>query len=319
MRHAVLVILVACSSALQAQGYPSKPIRMVVPFAGGGSGVDYAAQLFKSKLADALGQPVVIDNRAGANGMIGSANVARSAPDGYTILFTTPSTHITAVYLSKHVPYDPVKDFTPLSASVEPVSAIAVNPQVPATNVKELVEYARRNPGKLSYSSSGIGSVFHLTGELMKQMAGIDLLHVPYKGSIRSLTDLQSGQISMTLSAVSPQIPHHRAGKMRIIAVLENQRFSGLPDVPTVGESLPGFEKPASWFGFFGPAGMQPAVVHRLGTEMARMVTAPDILPKLEEGGYAAIGNSPQEFAALIKAGFDVYGRAVKAAGLKPE
>jgi tripartite-type tricarboxylate transporter receptor subunit TctC len=292
---------------------------MVVPFPGGGSGVDYTAQMFKSKLADALGQAVYIDNRAGANGMIGSENVARSAPDGYTILFTTPSTHITAVYLSKNVPYDPVRDFTPLSASVEPVSAIAVNPRLPIANVKELVEYARRNPGKLSYSSSGIGSVFHLTGELLKQQAGIDMLHVPYKGMIQSLVDLQSGQISMTLSAVSSQIPHHRSGKVRIVAVLEQQRFAGLPDMPTVAESLPGFEKPASWFGFFGPAGMPPAVVGRLGGEMAKMVSAPDIRAKLEEGGYAIIGSTPQEFAAMIKAGFEVYARAAKAAGVKPE
>jgi tripartite-type tricarboxylate transporter receptor subunit TctC len=322
-RRATLAALAAaCSLAAgiaAAQGYPTKPIRVVVPFPGGPSGVDQGLRVAQQKIAEILGQPLVIDNRSGANGMIGSENVARSAPDGYSLLFTTPSTHVTAVFLVKSMPYDPVKDFTPITASLEPVTGLVANPDLPFSNVKELIDYAKRNPNKLSYASSGIGSVFHLTGELFKQVAGVEILHVPYKGTQQALTDTMSGANSLTLSAVSGVIPLAKSGKLKLLAVLEAKRFARLPDVPTVRESLPAFEKPPSWFGFFGPAGLPAPIVSRLNTDIVRGFNAPELRERLEEMGLVTIGSSPAEFAEIIRKGYDIYGRAAKAAGVKPE
>jgi tripartite-type tricarboxylate transporter receptor subunit TctC len=299
------------------QAFPSKPIRMVIPFPPGG--VDITGRLLAGKMAELIGQPVVVDNRGGANGIIGSEIVKNAPPDGYTILLTTPSTHITAVYLQKGVPYDPVKDFTPISAALEPVSLLVVNPSVQAATVQELVQLAKKNPGKLSYSSSGIGSVFHLTGEALKEAAGIDLLHVPYKGTGPSLADVIAGRIDVTFSALSSTRPHIKSGKLRALAVAEPARYSGLPDVPTITEGVPGFEKPSTWFGFFGPAGMQRPVVQRLNAELVKTAQSPDLRPKLDESGFSIIASSPEEFAAMMKKGLEVYGRIVKLVGLKPE
>ena len=307
------------SGAVCAQSYPSKPIRLMVPFGGGASAVELTSRLFAPKLGELLGQAVYIENRAGANGMIGSDMVARGPADGYNLLYTTPSTHVTAVFISKNVPYDPVKDFTPISAAVEPVSGIVVNPKLPITNVRELIEYAKANPNKLSYTSSGIGSVFHLTGELLNSAAGIKMLHVPYKGSQQALTDTMTGEVSMTLSAVSGPLPFVKAGKLRQIAILDARRYPAMPDIPTVGETIAGFEKPASWFGFFGPARLPADIVGRLHGEIVKMLNAPDIRTKLDETGLAVIGSSPTEFAALIKRGFEVYGKAFALSGIKPE
>ncbi len=318
-RSAVAFLLLSVAAGALAQPYPTKPIRVVVPFPGGPSGVDQGLRVAAAKIGEFLGQPLVIDNRSGANGMIGSEYVARSAPDGYTLLFTTPSTHITAVFITKNMPYDPIKEFTPISAALEPATGLVAAPNVPARNVAELIDYAKANPGKLSYASSGIGSVFHLTGEMFKQAAGVDILHIPYKGTQQALTDTMSGQNSLTLSAVSGVIPLAKSGKLKLLAVLESKRFPRIPDVPTVGETLPGFEKPASWFGFFGPAGLSPAIANRVQAESARAFNAPEIRDRLEEMGLVVLGSTPGEFASLIKRGFEVYGKAAKAAGVKPE
>ncbi len=322
MRHcnAVLaaMLFVAMVDVL-AQAYPAKPVRVVVPFPGGPSGIDQGLRTAQQKIAEFFGQPLVIDNRSGANGTIGSENVARAAPDGYTLLFTTPSTHVTAVFITKDLPYDPVKDFTPITAALEPVTGLVAAPTVPVGSVKELIEYARRNPGKLSYASSGIGSVFHLTGELFKQTAGVDILHVPYKGTQQALTDTMSGQNSLTLSAISPVIPLARSGKLKLLAVLEARRFALLPDVPTVGEALPGFEKPASWFGFFGPAGLPQPIVTRIQADVVRGFSVPEVRSRLEEMGLVVIGSTPTEFSSMLRKGYEVYGRAARAAGIKPE
>jgi tripartite-type tricarboxylate transporter receptor subunit TctC len=304
-------------AAALPQPFPSKPIRMVIPFPPGG--VDITGRLLAGKMAELMGQPVVVDNRGGANGVIGSELVAHSPADGYTILLTTPSTHITAVFLSKNVPYDPVKDFTPISAALEPVSLLIVHPGVPVNTVQELIQHARKNPGKLTYSSSGIGSVFHLTGEAFKEAGNVDILHVPYKGTGPSLADVVAGRIDMTFSALSTLRPHMVSAKVKVLAVAEPRRYAGLPDVPTVAETLTGFDKPSTWFGFFGPAGMPRPIVQRLSAEIAKTVHAPDLRPKLDEGGFSIIGSSPEEFAAMIKKGFEVYGKIVKTAGLKPE
>lgn len=315
----IIAMTLVFTAAATAQNYPSKPIRVVVPFPGGPSGVDQGLRVAAPKIGEFLGQLLVIDNRSGANGMIGSEHVARSAPDGYTLLFTTPSTHVTAVFITKNMPYDPVKDFVPISAALEPATGLVAATNVPAKNVTELIEYAKSNPGKLSYASSGIGSVFHLTGEMFKQAAGVDILHIPYKGTQQALNDTMSGQNSLTLSAVSGVIPLAKAGKLKLLAVLEAKRFPRIPDVPTVGESLPGFEKPASWFGFFGPAGLPPALANRFQADSVRGFNVPEIRDRLEEMGLVVIGSTPGEFAAMIKRGFEVYGQAARAAGVRPE
>ena len=321
VRSSVFFLSLLCGwmGAAHAQTYPSKPIHLVIPFSSGGASLDTVARLIGTRMSEGLSQPIIVDNRPGANGMIGSQSVARTAADGYTLLFTSTSTHVTAVFLSKSLPYDPVKDFTPISAAVEPVTVIAVHPSVPAQTVAQLMEYAKKNPGKLSYSSSGIGSVFHLTGELLKQAAGIDMVHVPYKVNQQSVTDAVSGRIDVLLNTVLIALPQTKAGKLRMLAVMEGRRFSGLSDVPTIGETLKGFEKPSSWFGYFGPAGLPPPIVARLHGEIVKALGHPEVRARLEEVGMSVIGNTPEEFALLMKRGFDVYGRAVKLAGVEPE
>jgi tripartite-type tricarboxylate transporter receptor subunit TctC len=300
-----------------AQAYPTKPIRLVIPFPPGG--VDITGRLLANKMGEFLGQPVVVENRGGANGLIGSEHVARSAPDGYTILLTTPSTHVTAVFLQKSIPYDPVKDFTPLCAVLEPVSLLIVNPSLPVNSVQELMAHARNNPGRLTYSSSGIGSVFHLTGEALKEAANVNILHVPYKGTGPALADVVAGRIDMGFNALSTLRPQINAGKVKVLAVAESRRYAGLPNVPTVGEGVPGFNKPSTWFGFFGPAGMPRAVVQRLNADMVKTANAPDLREKLDEGGFSVIAGTPEEFAAILEKGLEVYGKLVKSVGLKPE
>ena len=313
----VSMALAGLSPVAMSQAFPVKPIRLVVPFPPGG--VDTTGRLLAQKMTEHLGQAVILENRGGANGMIGSSEVARAAPDGYTMLMTTPSTHITAVFLSKNVPFDPIKDFTPICMAVEPVTVLVVNSAVKAGNVRELVDLARKNPGKLSYASSGIGSAFHLMGELFKTTAAVDILHVPYKGTGPMLADVVAQRIDMTFTAYNSAIVQEKTGKLRILAVAEGQRYARAPDLPSAGETVPGFEKPPSWFGFFGPANMPRPVVERLNAEIIKAVNAPDVRAKLDEGGFAILNSSPEQFAAAMKKGFEQYGNAVKIAGVKPE
>ncbi len=312
---AVLLALCVAPFGAFAQAFPSKPIHMIVPFPPGG--VDITGRLISNKMTELIGQPVVLENRGGANGMIGSDFVARSPADGYTVLMTTPSTHITAMFLSKNVPYDPVKDFTPIVCAVEPATVLLTALNLPVNSVTELIHYAKKTPGKVSYSSSGIGSVFHLMGEAFADAADINIVHVPYKGTGPALADVVAGRIEMSFNALSTVRP--QMSKVKVLAVAEGRRYTGLPNTPTVGEQLPGFEKPQSWFGFFGPAALPRPVTLRLNAEIMRAVNSPDVKAKLDEGALSVVGGSPEDFAALMKRGFDVYGRIVKKAGLKPE
>jgi tripartite-type tricarboxylate transporter receptor subunit TctC len=301
-----------------AQTFPARPIRVIVATAPG-PGVDFVARSLGPKMQEDLGQSIVIENQAGANGIIGAAAVARSAPDGYTILMATPSMVVTAVYLVKELPYDPIKDLAPVTCAVEPATSIIVHPSVPAKTVRELIDWVKRNPGKISYGSSGIGSVFHMVGELFNQTAGTDMMHIPYKSVPPAVAALVAGEIQVAFAAVSNTLPQYRGGKVRLIAVLEKERFPRLPDVPTVGETVPGFEKPPSWFGYFAPGATPQPVVHRLSTSIVKALNAPETKAVLEDAALNIIGNTPEQFAASIKASFEVYARAIKVAGLKPE
>ena len=233
-----------------AQTWPAaRPVTMVVPFPPGPA-LDLVARLVGGKISDALGQTVVVENRSGANGTIGSSLVARATPDGYTLLAATAGTHVTAVHLMKHLPYDPLKDFAPIVAAVEPVTCLAVHSAVPVDTVEELIAYARSHPDELSYGSSGLGSVFHMMGELFNQTAGVRIKHVPYRGVAPAMQDVISGHIPMVFISVSNAIPAMQTGRVKILAVLEPTRYPKLPQVRSMSEIVPAFQKPSSWFGF---------------------------------------------------------------------
>lgn len=309
----------AAHSSAFAQAWPSaKPITIVVPVPPGPT-VDMVARIVAAHLQTAFGQTVIVDNRSGANGMIGSAVVAHAPPDGYTLLAATPASHVTAVHLMKNLPVDPVKDFTPIMAAVEPVTALVVNADLPVNSVQELIAYAKANPGKLSYGSSGIGSVFHLTGELFNREAGVNIVHVPYRGVSQPMQDVAAGQIQLLHISLSSARGALASGKAKVLAILEPKRYDKMPNVPSVSEILPGFRKPSTWFGFFGPAHMPPEIVARLNAEMRKAITEPNVRAKLEAQDLTIIADTPEQFAALQKEGIEQFGAIIKAAGIKPQ
>jgi tripartite-type tricarboxylate transporter receptor subunit TctC len=315
---ALCVATFALASSASAQPWPSKPITLIVPFPPGPA-LDLVARLVGAKLSDALGLAVVVENRTGANGTLGALAVARAAPDGATLLITTASTHVTAVHLMKNLPYDPVRDFSPVAAAVEPVTCLVVNGALPVNSVAELVAYAKARPGELSYGSSGVGSVFHLMGELFNQSAGVKINHVPYRGVAPALQDVIAGHIPMAFLSLSNALAVGDARAVKILAVLEPGRFAQRPDIVSMSEVLPDFRKPTSWFGFFGPAGLPQPMVTRLNTEIVKALHAPDVAPKLADNGMAVLGGTPADFRALIEDGIARYGAIIKAAGVQPE
>lgn len=306
------------SGAAATQSYPAKPIRIVAPFPPG-STIDTNARLLGNRMSENLGQPLVVDNRVGAGGVIGATNVARSPNDGYSILFTTPSTHVVAVFLQRDLPYDAMKDFTPIAAAIESYHSLAVSTAGPVASLPELLQYAKLHPGKLSYGTAGIGTVFHLLGETFKNGTGVQILHVPYKGAPQALTDLVSGQIQMNFSTVFAHLQLYRAGKLRIIAIMNPERYPGLPQVPAISEIVSGFERPSDWQGFFGPAALPAPIVQRLNGAIKFAVEHPEVARSLEETGQRSLWGSPDDFMALIRRGLAATAKTVKAAGLTPE
>jgi tripartite-type tricarboxylate transporter receptor subunit TctC len=312
-------LIVAGAAPASAQTWPqAKPITIVVPVPPGPT-VDMIARMVAAKLQDSLGQTVIVDNRGGANGMIGSTLVAHAAPDGYTLLAATPASHVTAVHLMKNLPVDPVKDFTPIMAAVEPVTALVVNADLPVNSVPELIAYAKAHPGKLSYGSSGVGSVFHLTGELFNRIAGVTMTHVPYRGVAQPMQDTAAGHIQLLHISLSSARGALASGKAKVLAILEPRRYDKMPNVPSVTEFLPEFRKPSTWFGFFGPANLPPEILARLSTEMRNAINAPDSRAKIAESDMTIIADTPEQFAALQKDGIEKFGEIIKAAGIKPE
>ncbi|OGA03840.1 MAG: hypothetical protein A3H35_21660 [Betaproteobacteria bacterium RIFCSPLOWO2_02_FULL_62_17] len=311
-------LLVLASPAAMAQNYPAKPLRMIIPFPAGGT-ADIIARLVGTKMSERIGQPVIAENRVGAGGTIGSDLVAKSAPDGYTFLMTTTGSHLLTSLVTKNVPYDPLRDFTPITGATESYSGLAVAPSLGINSVKELLDLARRNPGKLTFSSAGIGTAFHLAGALFGNAGNVALTHVPYKGAGQALNDLMTGTITMTFSAITSQLPFLRSGKLKLIAVLGSKRFGALPDVPTVSEALPNFENLEAMTGFLGPAGLPAPLLSRLNAELAGAVNSTDVRTKLEADGNTPVGNTPEQFAAHLQRAHLSYVRAVKLVNLKPE
>ncbi|MFM9970458.1 MAG: Bug family tripartite tricarboxylate transporter substrate binding protein [Burkholderiales bacterium] len=311
------LLFIAAPFAL-AQNFPSKPLRLIIPFPAGGT-ADIIARLVNQKFSERIGQPVIAENRVGAGATIGSELVAKSAPDGYTFLMTTTGTHLLTSLVSKNVPYDPLKDFTAITGATESYSGLAVAPQLGINNVKELIDLARKNPGKHTYSSAGIGTAFHLTGALFAAAGNVDLTHIPYKGAAQALNDLMSGTITMTFSAITSQLPFLRSGKLKMIAVVGTKRFSEFPNVPSVSDTLPNFENIEAMTGFLGPAGLPAPILGRLNSELAAAVLSPEVRAKLEADGNTPVGNTPEQFAAHLQRSHLSYVRAVKLVGLKPE
>jgi tripartite-type tricarboxylate transporter receptor subunit TctC len=307
----------AIPSAAWAQAYPAKPIRMISQFAAG-SGGDVLARIVASAMSDVMGQPVVMENQAGAGGAVAAQAVARAAPDGYTILAATPGTQVTRVFLVRNSTFDPIKDFTPITAVGETPTLIIAHPSLPVNSFKELLAYAKANPGKLSYGTSGIGSPHHLSAEQIKMLTGVEMTHVPYKAGAQAMIDVITGQIPLSYSIIAPAMPHIKSGKVKPLVTVRSKRALWLPNIPTVEELVPGFDAPASWTGLFGPANLPQPVLRRLNGDTVKAMNQPEVMKKINEAGFEVIGNSPEEFAALIKRQVELTGRIVKAAGIKP-
>src|SRR6476620_8470469 len=308
--------LCAGTTTAGAQSWPGKPIKWVVPFAPGGT-TDILARTIGEKLTTALGQPVIVENKPGAGGGVGADFTAKAAPDGYTIMGGTISTHAINASLYKSLPYDPVKDFVAITLIARVPNMLVVNPSIPANNVKELIALLKANPGKYSFASSGNGTSQHLSGELFKSMAGVDMQHIPYKGSPAALQDVVSGQVTMTFDNITTAWPLAKAGKLRALAVTTAKRSPIAPDVPTLAEAgLAGYEI-GSWQGVFAPAGTPVDVVKRLNTEIVEIITMPDVREKLVGLGAEPVGNTPDEFAALVKSEVVKWAAVVNQSGAR--
>jgi tripartite-type tricarboxylate transporter receptor subunit TctC len=316
LRIVFLAAALCVANAALAQSWPSKPLRMIVPFPPGGA-VDILGRAISTKLSDALGQGVVVENRAGAGGAVGSEAAAKSAPDGYTFLMGSTSTiSINPALVSKPT-YDPERDFVPVSQVAFVPHMLVSSIAVPASNLREFISYAKSNPGKLNYASAGSGTPHHIAGEMFKQLAGVDMIHVPYKGTGPAVNDLLAGQVSFMSVEILAALPHVRAGKLRALGVATPSRSDVAPEVPTVAEAgLPGFEVTA-WYGVFAPAGTPPEALKRVAAEVSKAVAAADFRERLTNLGAAPVGSSPPVFETFLKAENARWAAAVKASGAK--
>ena len=298
-RCIIAIMMAAVTTAAVAQAYPTKPIKLVAP-SSPGDAPDVIARLVADKLSVVLGQQVVVENKPGAGGVVGSDAVAKAPPDGYTLIMGNAGSHGINAAVYATLPYDIQRDFAPVSQVAVAPNVMVINPSVPASTVAEFIAYAKANPGKLSYASGGNGSSAHMSMELFKSMSGIDIQHVPYKGSSPALTDVVSGQVVAFIGNMPPTVPLIKAGKLRAIAVTTKSRSALMPELPTITEAgLPGFETVA-WFGVLAPAGTPPEVVNRLSAEIAKIAKSPEIREKLVAMGAEPVGSTPEEFKAVI-------------------
>jgi tripartite-type tricarboxylate transporter receptor subunit TctC len=313
---ATLAALAVPATPSLANDYPAKPVRLVVPFPPGG-GADNLARLIMPRVAEELGQPIIIDNKPGAGGNVGAEYVARAAPDGYTLLYGTNGTHSINASLYRNLRFDPVKDFAPVSRMTSIAAMLIVNPKLPATNVAELISYARANPGKLNFASAGNGTTSHLAGELFRTMAGIDIVHVPYRGGALAVTDLIGGQVQMMIDVMPNAFPLAKDGRARGLAVASAQRFPAAMEYPTLAESgLPGFEASA-WDGILAPANTPEPVIRRLNAAIRAALDDPRIVSALLARGALPVGGSPEHFARHIAESTKKWAAVVQSSGAK--
>jgi tripartite-type tricarboxylate transporter receptor subunit TctC len=313
---AALLALAVCAGPARA-AWPEKPITLIVPWAPGGS-TDILARAISAHLTQSLGQPVVVENKPGASGNIGSNYVAKAQPDGYTLLMGSMSTHAINHALFARMPFRGVEDFSPIAQVAFVTNTLVAHPSVPANNVKELIAYAKANPGKLAYASAGDGSTNHLSAALFEKTAGIQMLHVPYKGGAPAVTDTVGGQTQLLFSAGTQTLSHVKVGKLKLLAVTERERSPLLPNTPTVAETLPGYEL-AVWYGAFGPAGMPHELVVRLNREINRILALPEVREKMAAIGVAVTQSTPEGFAAVLRKDADRYGKLIRELNIKGE
>jgi tripartite-type tricarboxylate transporter receptor subunit TctC len=311
-----LCALAAAFGAAHAQTYPAKPVRVISAVAGGG---ETFARLVGAKMAEGLGQPMLVEINPAASGAIAASTVAKSPPDGYTLLYAATNSQIYRQVLTKNTPYDSVKDFSPIGVASEALLVVAASLQSGITNMKDLVEQARKDPGKIFYGTSGAGTTHHLSAELLQTVTGVKLTHVPYKDPTQVATELVAGRLPVGLGIYGLMYPQHAAGKLRVIALNNTKRYAKSPDIPTVGEQIPGYVPPPGWNGYFGPAGMQRQVVQRLNTELNKALTAPELKDKFDALGFIPAPGTPEELGEMVKRDLERSAKLVKAAGIEPE
>jgi tripartite-type tricarboxylate transporter receptor subunit TctC len=312
------VVMLACASVCQAQDYPTRPIRIIVPSTAGGS-VDTLARTVGTHLSQLWSQQIVVDNRSGAGGVIAGEITAKAPPDGYTLIMATIAAMATNVSLAKKLPYDPVRDFAPITLVASQQIVLLVNPVVAARTVQELIQLAKAKPGQLTFASAGNGSGGHLSGELLKILAGIDLTHVPYKGIAPAIVDVISGQITMTFASIISGTPHVKTGRLRALAVTGARRSPALPDLPTMMEAgVRGYES-STWYGLLAPKATSRAIVTKLNREVVAIINLPEVKANLLAEGAEPVGNTPEQFGEFIKAEIAKWGKVIRAAGLRAE
>jgi tripartite-type tricarboxylate transporter receptor subunit TctC len=312
-----LFSLLLHASLASAQDYPTKPVRMVVPWPPGGT-ADLVTRQVSQKLQEMWHQPVVIDNRGGAAGNIGAELVAHAAPDGYTLMYGAMSTHAMNQWLYPNMAFDPVRDFEPICNMLVATTVLLAPANSPAADVKQLIEMAKQRPGKLNYASVGQGSFSHLAAELLKQSAGIDVVHVPYKGGAPALTDLLANRVDFLFIAAPAAMPHIRSGKLKVLATGDATRAPAFPNVQTVAEVVPGFDI-SVWSGILGPAGMPPDIVNKINADIRKVLAQPEMRTRIAEQGAVIVAGTPQEFGARMRADAEKWGRIIKTSGAKAE
>src|SRR6267143_872822 len=320
MRGGLAGLLIACACCVaQAQTpFPNRPIRLIVTSPAGGAN-DILNRTLAAKLSESIGQPLLIDNRPGASGFVAAEMVAKSSADGYTLLGATEATLVANPLFFRKVPYDPQRDFSPVTMTVEVNYVLLVHPSVAASSVPELIALARSKPGALNYASSGNGSAFHLGMEVFKRMAEVDIVHVPFKGSALSVNAMLAGDVQIMLNGTPPGMPLARSGKLRALAVAGAKRSVLAPELPTIAESgLPGFEL-IGWFGTVAPSGTPAPVIAKLNSEYLRALHAPEVRERLESCGCEVVGNTPEEFATRMRSESERFARGIRESGAKPE
>ncbi|MFN6994312.1 MAG: Bug family tripartite tricarboxylate transporter substrate binding protein [Aquincola tertiaricarbonis] len=316
LRSLAAACLAACALAAQlpahAQAWPAKPVRLVVPFPAGGA-TDTVARVVAQQVSSELGQQFIVENKAGAGGTLGASEGMRAAPDGYTLVFTTSSTHAISPHLMARPPYDPVKDFTPIAHVADAASVLLVPPTLPVKTVAELIAHAKAHPGELNYASSGNGTIVHLTTEAFRSQAGLQMQHVPDKGTGPALTDLAAGNVQVLFDSIPTGLPHVRSGRLKALAVTGEKRSPLMPELPTVAEAgLPGFSS-VTWFGLYGPAKLSPELVRQINAAFNKAMRAPEVGAKLAQlGAEPAAAGSPDAFAAMVAKDSQRWGQLIR-------